>query len=511
MKNRIDNKLLLTVFCIGAVIMMLELIASRIMAPYFGTSFIVWTNILAVVLGSLSVGYWLGGKKSMYDPSFIYLSLLIFLSGIFIFFIALGKEIILYISSSLVSDISLGSLFGTLILLAPLNIVLGMITPYSAGLSKQHNSQMGVFIGALYAVGTLGSIVGVYVLGYIFLPLVGHTVILYGMSLLLFFLSLFIYRNTWVFIRLFIIAGALVFCIVHSASKQKKTVLIDLDTMYNRTLVATYFRPLKEKLTHVRYLITDVFVEQSGLDLGSQKPIKWEYFDTFRLSRVLQPGLSRALMVGGAANAFSYYFTDDFPKAQLDVVEIDPRMTDIAHKYFNLKESKNMTIFHEDGRIFINRRQNKYDAIFTDAFNGFIPVAYLNTTEAYSSLSQALKPGGILYINIISALEGRSSYLFQTCYHTLKQVFPSVYVYGTRQENPEALQNIVFVAMKQHEKASTMKGSWQKIPAKKTILTDDFMPVDVIAPRLISFKGTAIDKYRRLLLPSFFDKWHLLQ
>lgn len=120
-----------TVFMCGAVVMIFELVGSRILGPYFGTSIFVWTSLIGVILGSLSLGYYLGGKVSDKNPNIKTLSLLIFLSSVFILVsLCVKNELLSYMVSHNL-DIRISSTWALLVLFLPASILLGMVSPYA--------------------------------------------------------------------------------------------------------------------------------------------------------------------------------------------------------------------------------------------------------------------------------------------------------------------------------------------------------------------------------------------
>ncbi len=119
----------LVVFVCGAVVMILEMVGSRILAPYLGTSIVVWTSLIGVILGCLSLGYWWGGKISDRNATYKTLSLIILLAAVSIASVALSKSMILDLLQSTSESVHLGSTLATLVLFAPPSVLLGMVAP----------------------------------------------------------------------------------------------------------------------------------------------------------------------------------------------------------------------------------------------------------------------------------------------------------------------------------------------------------------------------------------------
>src|SRR3989338_3749455 len=149
----------IAIFICGAVVMIFELVGSRVLGPYFGTSIFVWTSLIGIILGGLSLGYYFGGKIADKKPSLNILSLIIFLSAIFIGLTNFIKNFLLIFLQNNISDIRVSSVIASLILFLPASFLLGMVSPYAAKLKLDSLNTSGSIIGNLYAISTAGSIV----------------------------------------------------------------------------------------------------------------------------------------------------------------------------------------------------------------------------------------------------------------------------------------------------------------------------------------------------------------
>ena len=175
------NKFLLefVVFVCGVVVMIFEIVGSRILGPYLGTSIFVWTSLIGIILGSLSLGYWLGGIIADKKPSYVLLSWIILLAALFIGLTITGKDIVLRNLPVLFGGIRTQSIIASLCLFAPTSILLGMVTPYAVKLKIKDIKTSGKTVGNLYAISTIGSIIGTFLAGFFLIPSFGSTNILY--------------------------------------------------------------------------------------------------------------------------------------------------------------------------------------------------------------------------------------------------------------------------------------------------------------------------------------------
>ncbi len=185
---------------------------------------------------------------------------------------------------------------------------------------------------------------------------------------------------------------------------------------------------------------------------------------------------------------------------QLDVVEIDPKTTELAEKYFELNiHDPRLRIFHEDGRTYFNRTKEKYDIIYLDAFRSFYGAPFqLTTLEATQKLYAMLNDNGVIAVNIPAALKGKHGKFFQAEYVTYKKVFPEVRVFATASPGDEySVQNIIMIAFKNKENIRTSLNDEDVVNERLLhrwtgdvdpdipILTDEFAPVDYYANKLI--------------------------
>ena len=187
------------VFICGAVVMAFEIVGSRMLGPYVGTSTFVWTGIIGVILLCLSLGYYYGGKIADKRPDFKILALVIFIAGIFIAVSTLIKDGLLISLLEIFDDVKLVSLLASFFLFSIPSVLLGMVSPYAVRLKIKSLAKSGSAVGNLYAISTLGSITGTFLAGFYLIPSYG---VIYILNLLAITLALsalllyFVYRKT---------------------------------------------------------------------------------------------------------------------------------------------------------------------------------------------------------------------------------------------------------------------------------------------------------------------------
>jgi spermidine synthase len=492
MLNRFRENFLLetVVFVSGALVMIYEIIGSRILAPFIGTSTYIWTSLIGVILGSLSLGYWFGGRMADRNPHLRVLSAVMFFGGAILSATILVQNIVLSFIGSATVRLEIKAIIAALILFAPASVLFGVVTPYAIRLKMQTVENAGKTVGRLYALSTVGSIFGTFLAGFFLLPFVGSLRTMYLLAGLMFGLSLLLapfkqnVQNIFL-ILLFPMAVLVNELFAYSLIVTNK--MHDFDTQYNRVQIYDSTENLTGKL--IRVLLTDPNSTQSAMYLESDD-LALNYAKYYHLMRHFNPKFQKTLIIGGAAYSFPKEYLRSYPDKKIDVVEIDPQMTEAARKYFNLQDNPNLQIFHTDGRVFLNQNTTKYDVILIDAFTSLYSVPFqLTTVEAVREMEKSLTENGVVIVNLISAFEGEGAKFLQTEVKTYKEVFPQIVLFKAKPEKLESIpQNIILIATKANvvnfesndELISVLlKNRYDKpLDLSLPILTDDLAPVE---------------------------------
>lgn len=493
--NHLPN---LIAFICGAVVMILELDGSRIVAPYLGTGTFVWTGLIGVILGSLSLGYWWGGKIADQSANFKTLGKILALAGLFIWSVAYLKTL-LELAALLPNNMITATLLGTTLLFSPATILLGMVTPYVARLKLQGMETSGRTIGTLYALSTLGSIVGTFLGGFILISFLGSTKIITLLATTLFILAAGAFKKSGPKekILIFACAGlALLALVLKPPSSFSQKIILDIDTEYSRIWIfdatdRTSGRP-------ARYLSNNTRGLQSGMYLDNSDELLFPYTKLFDLGAELYPDFKKALMIGAGAYSYPKHFGKNFPHSSLDVVEIDSKLEELAARYFEFNKNSNIRVFFEDGRTFLNRNKTRYDIIWNDTFLSHLNIPFqLTTREAIQKMSDSLNEKGVVMTNIISATSGPSSHFLQAEYLTYKKIFPSVFLVKVTDKPGTEPQNIMLVALKTPRASLPLEILRDKfdIPERNAftpiidnginVLTDDFAPIEKYMAKML--------------------------
>lgn len=443
----------LTVFLCGALVMVLEMVGARVLAPHVGTSAIVWTSLIGVVLAFLAFGAWAGGKFA--DKKLSKRGLGEALLGgsvgcaITAFFNAsIGQGITAHIDS-----LYAGAVLAAICIFALPAFFFGMITPYVIRLRIASVDTAGATVGRLYALSTTGSILGTFLGGFILISWFSSTSILWGVALAMLALSLA--NAIQKPVPRLCLVGLFIFLAwqdhAYSGWLAAREGKIIVETPYN-TIRIMDGEDRRYNNGKVRLIATDPGYTQSGMLVDDPNELYFNYTRYYALGPKYVPRARSILMLGGGGYSVPKWLLSDKSGLRrplaVDVVELDPAMTAIAKERFGLPNDPALTIRHEDARAFLNKQKKQYDLVFVDVFNSHYAIPFhMGTVEAAQALRRAVAPGGALMMNIISAVEGPDGRLFQSIWQALAKEFPEIRVYCVgNPQNPETVQNIMVLA-----------------------------------------------------------------
>jgi len=484
----------LTTFIAGASIMAIEIVASRILAPVLGNSIVVWSSLIGVILAALSYGYLKGGVLADRNASAGQLSLIIVSAALLTAFVALGKNVCL-MAASRIPDIRAAAIMSELVLFAPVSFVLAMVSPYVVRLKLKEVGSTGATVGRLYAISTIGSIVGTFSAGFYLLAMIGSTAILFCIAGLL--LSCSVLLSAGRFLKLKIAAaGVIAICAYGAPSTSTPFIygkhVFESDTHYNHCLV--YESPDFRTGRPSRALLTDRFARQSAIFTDGGGGVVLEYQKYFRFGAHFCPGAQRALLLGGGGFTFVSDFFRRNPTKLLDVVELDPGLVTVAKQYFGLKPDPRLRIFTEDARVYLNHGNTVYDIIYFDTFSSAAIVPhYLTTRETAHLVYDSLSSNGVAVLNVMSAVYGPRGRFLRAELATYRSVFPRLEIFKLNDE-PETIGNVIIVAFKnpaepkwtsdEPETTARLSRRWLRpIKMDVPVLTDDYSPVEVYMMR----------------------------
>jgi spermidine synthase len=496
-----DYLLLLTVFTSGMTILAVEMSASRLLSPYFGDSQLVWANLIGLVMVCLAVGYYFGGRlaDSYPRPDLLYqltawagftIGLIPFLSRPILRHSTLGL-------STYSTGIIVGSFLGTAVLFTVPTILLACVSPFAIRLQAKSVISTGHTAGAIYAVSTIGSILGTFLPALVLIPFMGTatTFLIFSLAPLVVSLAgLFstVGRRARWYVILPLLILLLRFVFPSGVVKAAEGLVYETESRYN------YIQVVDRDSRRILMLnegqaIHSVYWPGHVLSGGI-----WDYFLLAPyFTNLASPEEIRSLcIIGLAGGTAAKQYTDIYGPIHIDGVEIDPEIVDVARRFFAMDEP-NLNVIIQDGRYFLARSDATYDVILVDAYHQpYIPF-HLATREFFALALRHLNRGGAVAINV-----GRTASDFRlvnVLAATMDDVFERVFVLdaagGTNSvvigtEQPMELSDF-------YQKIESTSNPWvrqvaelskarvARFEGQSLVLTDDRAPVEYLTHLII--------------------------
>ncbi|HEV7807798.1 MAG TPA: fused MFS/spermidine synthase [Solirubrobacteraceae bacterium] len=423
MRRLPEPPLALVVFTVGLSILGAEIAAARLLAPYFGASTIVWANTIGIVLVALSIGYWYGGRLADRDPTRAGLYRIVLLSGLLLAAVPFAADPLLGFAVGALDSISagafVGSLFAVTALVAVPILVSGAVAPYALRLAVADVEHAGTVSGRLYAISTVGSLLGTFSSALLFIPLIGtrRTFLVFGLALVA-IAAIGLARKRYALAPLALAALlALPVGTVKGETGAGSRVIHETDTEYQYARVVQDADGTRTLELNEGQAVHSVRRPSSYLT--------GDYWDEMLVLPFAATGRAPAAIaiLGNAAGTTARAYGHFFPRTRIDAVEIDRELTDVGRRYFDLRGPRLHT-HAADARPYLRRTKQRYDAIVVDAYRQpYIPF-YLATREFFELARERLRPGGTLLVNV--GHPERSDRLEQVLGATLAAVFGTV-------------------------------------------------------------------------------------
>jgi spermidine synthase len=524
------------VFLCGAVLLGLEIVASRVLAPYFGNSLFVWGALIGVVLAGLSVGYWAGGALADRRPTPYLLLAAIAIAAGLVLAIPAADE---WVQERIVDwdpGPRLNPLLATLALFGPPSVVLGGVSPMAVRLVTRSLDRVGRTAGRLFAVSTAGSIAGTFATAFWLVPELGTDQVLAVGAVVLLVAAGVLAAGARLVVPAVALAVAAAACVpvvlafapeqgrtlsgaaarnwspVYRERETRRPAVLDPDAVSGngfRVVYAKdtrYHRLLVTEDEETRYLRFDNSF-QSAMYRTQPFRTRFRYTDYLDLGLAYNPDSRRVLFVGLGGGSAPKRMWRDFPSLDLQVVELDPDVVDVAYSWFALPRNPRLRVDVEDGRRWLARHDARWDVIVVDAFYSDSIPFHLTTVEFLELARERLAPGGVIVTNVIGAITGDQSKLLRSMTRTYRSVFPTVAlhpVFDVGDRDASSLLNVILVAtesaaptqaflarrwaaMRERapsapDLAQAIRNRWEReVPFRDVpLLTDDYAPTDAL-------------------------------
>jgi spermidine synthase len=494
--------LLPLVFASGMASLGVEFGASRLLAPYFGTSLYVWGVLIGLILIYLSAGYVIGGRLADRHPRDQVLFQITAWAGLWIGLIPLVSYPILLASQQGFKELSVGLVAGTLVavvlLFAAPVILLGCVSPFAIRLLLKNVETGGNTAGRVYALSTAGSILGTFLPVFWFIPSYGTRPTLEGFGLALVLISIAgLWPRRKVY-ALFGVAVILAWIFLPSGIKPPEfgTLLYEKESAYNYIQVVQVANTT-ELILNEGQAIHSIYNPNDNLTHGY-----WDYLllaDAFQPAQDSAPDPRSVAILGLAAGTTARQYRIAYG-SQVDItgVEIDPEILAVGHRYFHLGDAGAHEVL-ADARYWLATQAGKYDVIVLDAYSQpYIPF-HLTTKEFFQQVRDHLNPDGVAAVNV-----GRTATdyrLVDAIASTMAAVYPNVYliddpnftntlVFGTME--PVTLQDIqhnlsleASPLAKAAAAVALSQGKLRASPYHSQVFTDDLAPVERLIDEII--------------------------
>lgn len=442
------NYLPITVFLTGAGVLIIEVVATRILSPYFGNTIFTVSSVLTVVLAALSLGYYIGGKVSDKQPSNKIFFGIILAGGLSVLILH-WLQILFLPSLGNALPLTFGPLITSMLLFFAPSLLLGMLSPFAIKLAQvqaEKGRGLGSIVGSIFFFSTMGSIAGSLAAGYLLVPNFGVGAIILGVGLGLVVLGivplLFLGIDKKTAIK--IGAVALVLVLGYGLATPTTNALYDKNGIYEKITIADGEydgRP-------ARFLFQDR--SASGAMFLDSDELVYDYTKYYALHEVFTPQVNRALFIGGGAYSMPKALLNDLPDVQVDALEIESDLVGLGEEYFDLPtDNSRLSTPIADGRRFLHDTQENYDYIFSDVYDSYYSIPMHFTTQEFFQLAyDKLNDDGVFIANVIGSLgQQKPSFLWSEV-RTLQTVFPHVYIFGVDSTESSEIQNLILVGHK---------------------------------------------------------------
>ncbi len=496
--------LLFTALVTGAVVMALEIVGSRLLAPVFGNSLYVWGALIGVILAAMSSGYAFGGWLADRYTGMTVLSILLLGSGSWTFLVAWGNQPMLFETEKLVQDPRWGPCLAATVLLAPPAFGLSGVLPAMLRLAVADMAHMGFHTGRMIALSTVGSLAGTWGTAFFLLSWVGTQSLLtwlgsiqVGLGILWFCSATRLRRS----ISLTLMGGAVLSGIlavfpmarlnqpIHQEDSPYQQVRIREDELFRYLILDRTFHATMWKADPVA-----LFLPYSQLMVAAL---------------ALAPEPKQALILGHGGGSIAKWLAHQWPSLEVDIVEVDPIVVRMAEVYFGYHPPATHRVLVKDARAFLRNTNQTYDIIWIDAFARDMIPFHLTTVEFFALVRAHLTPEGVLAVNLASSGTEGDLARAASVVQTMKRSFPAIETFaveGPWKTGMTLARNLIFFGGRPIETGSidevvdkiTTMAMQRRVPIEAIALlstrrtepwpdgielTDDFAPYDLLIGR----------------------------
>lgn len=437
MTKKLQLLLFILAFIEGGAVMCVELCSAKILSPFFGTSIYVWAAVLGITLTALMLGYYFGGYLSTQNKKITTIFWLMLIAGLLTALAPVISDFILPIT------IQFNLLLGTVISLFffmffPL-FLFGATSPLLISYLTHNVNDSGKSSGTVYAISTFGGIITTFTVGFYTLPEFGiaNSLYTYGLLVILYTTFLFITtRNFKMPIAIIVLVGLLSYNF-HNRFQYENTLYESEGILGQVKVIERYYKEGETYQLYRELLVNNIC--QTMMDKDNPEKSYWDYVDILTENINHYKKGNNTLLLGlGGGTLYKQLKKNDL---NVDVVEIDARIAEIAKKYFYIENELKVEV--DDARHYINTTQKKYDVVIYDLYHSETPPIHLMTKESFKEIKTILNPNGLLIINFYGYVNGNKGKGARSIYKTLKDCDFNTHLIAT--PGAENQRNLLFI------------------------------------------------------------------
>lgn len=487
--------LYVAIFLLGGIVMAFEMLASRYLNPFFGSSIYTWGSLISVVLAGMTCGYYFGGRLADRHPSPVTFAAVIVPAPVLLALLPMFAEPVALYLAQTDWDVRAGVLAASMALFFLPVSLLSAASPFAIRLLLSSTERGGRIAGTVIAVSTFGSIVGTLGTVFYLIPTFGTRHITYGLAIVsAACIAVILAPRLFARPRAASAAAMVLLVFVVTPIEARASPIADVranlieekETPYNQIYIfrSGNYVTLKFGLYERRFT-------ESISNPHNPRELPVPYTRALTLGAACSRAQNSALMIGLGGGSTVRYMAEFMPATDFTTVEIDPGVIQMAQKYFDVHVTPKQHIVEKDARLFLNANPAKYDLVFVDAYRGAFVPFHLTTQEFYRLAKAHLNPGGCLLQNV-----DPGTLLFDAIMATLTKVFQNVETlpangniivigYDGPKRDANTWQAAATAAQQRYKFAYDLGGLARGIKPMPwnhgaAALTDDFAPAEIL-------------------------------